>query len=203
MPAAPPKRSPIDRAPSRRAGERAEKQVYEDHFARWFALVGASAVLVPVAALAWAAHFFGFQGVHWTLTAAAVFFLAVTTYTIRGDWNRVRRQLPGDKGERAVADVLDQLRRERGYHVLHDIPIYKGGRRTPSTPGEQPVANIDHILIGPAGVLVIETKTLSKPSGRKAVVRFDGERLLVDGHTLDRDPIAQARSDFTRGKVAA
>jgi hypothetical protein len=77
--------------------------------------------------------------------------------------------------------------------VLHDIPIYKGGRRTPSTPDEQPVANIDHVLIGPAGVLVIETKTISKPSGRKAIVRFDGERLLVDGRPLDRDPIAQAR----------
>ena len=44
--------------------------------------------------------------------------------------------------------------------------------------------NIDHVLVGPAGVLVIETKTMRKVGGPEEKLSFDGERLLVRGRPL-------------------
>lgn len=47
--------------------------------------------------------------------------------------------------------------------------------------------NVDHILIGPAGVFTVETKTHSKPKGNSQIV-FDGETIRIDGFEPDRDP---------------
>lgn len=85
----------------------------------------------------------------------------------------------GARGEVVVGQRLEELR-TMGYRVFHDI-CEKG-------------YNIDHVLIGHGGVFVIETKTISKPVGRKAVVSCKGERLLVDGRELDRDPLRQVRA---------
>jgi hypothetical protein len=49
------------------------------------------------------------------------------------------------------------------------------------------------VLIGPAGVFTVETKTQSKPSGNARVV-FDGETIRIDGFDPDRDPVVQARA---------
>jgi len=49
------------------------------------------------------------------------------------------------------------------------------------------------VLIGPAGVFTVETKTRTKPHG-DARVTFRGEALLVAGFEPDRDPIVQARA---------
>jgi hypothetical protein len=52
-------------------------------------------------------------------------------------------------GERATAAVLDELPSGQ-WRVLHDVPW----------PG-RPRANIDHIVIGPAGVFVVDSKNWS------------------------------------------
>jgi len=54
----------------------------------------------------------------------------------------------GARGEVVLGGRLDSLR-ERGIHVLHD-------RRIPGT-----TANIDHIVVGPRGVFVIDAKKYS------------------------------------------
>ena len=51
----------------------------------------------------------------------------------------------GAKGEEAIGARLDKLE-ERGWHVLHSIPVGKGK------------SDIDHLLIGPGGVYAINTK---------------------------------------------
>jgi hypothetical protein len=51
----------------------------------------------------------------------------------------------GARGERATARLLRRLDR-RGYVVFHDVAI-------PGTP-----ANADHVLIGPAGVVLVDSK---------------------------------------------
>jgi hypothetical protein len=52
----------------------------------------------------------------------------------------------GALGERALGEALEQLRKQ-GFGVLHD-------RRMPGTR-----ANIDHLVIGPAGIFVIDAKS--------------------------------------------
>lgn len=53
----------------------------------------------------------------------------------------------GALGERAVGDVLDGL--GEGWHVLHAVPV---GKRD---------SDIDHVVVGPAGVLTLNTKNHS------------------------------------------
>ena len=86
----------------------------------------------------------------------------------------------GFEGERYVAEELNQLMAD-GFRVFHDVP-FDG-------------FNIDHILVGPTGVFVIETKTKKKPlvGGKKQYrVIFDGERLRFPNGT-DADAVDQVR----------
>jgi Nuclease-related domain len=60
----------------------------------------------------------------------------------------VDRRDRGALGEEHVGALLDQMR-ERGWLVMHDATLGQG--------------NIDHILIGPAGVFTVETKSHPGP----------------------------------------
>lgn len=68
----------------------------------------------------------------------------------------------GAKGEQKVASKLDPLKR-RGWHVLHSIDLGMGG-------------DVDHLVIGPAGVFTINTK--HHPSAKVIV---GGKAILVRG----------------------
>jgi hypothetical protein len=68
----------------------------------------------------------------------------------------------GERGEKAVAAKLDKLTR-RGWKVLHSIQTGAG--------------DIDHLLIGPTGVYVINTKT--HPGG---IVDVRPDTITVNGH---------------------
>jgi hypothetical protein len=82
-------------------------------------------------------------------------------------------------GERTVGQFLERLR-EKGYQVFHDV-LGSG-------------FNVDHAIIGPAGIFTVETKTWSKPTTRDAKVQFDGQTLKVAGIDADRDPVVQAKA---------
>jgi len=70
----------------------------------------------------------------------------------------------GLDGERAVGEELNQLML-RGCRVFHDVP------------GEP--FNVDHVVVGPAGVWAVETKARAKRGQGKdsARVVYDGKRL--------------------------
>lgn len=94
-----------------------------------------------------------------------------------------RRSLKlGLDGELAVAEELNKLMFS-GYHVYHDFPAEK--------------FNIDHILIGPAGIFAIETKTRSKriaARGKSSVeITYDGEGLTFPDGYYDAKPLTQAK----------
>lgn len=69
-------------------------------------------------------------------------------------------------GEKKVGDNL--LRLEwRGCRVIHDI--------------QRDRSNIDHLVIAPGGLFVIETKYRSKKGNGQNEVRFDGDALTING----------------------
>jgi Nuclease-related domain len=71
----------------------------------------------------------------------------------------------GFHGERVVAEELNQLMFD-GFHVFHDVPFDK--------------YNMDHVLVGPNGVFVVETKTKRKRTADGKTnyeVVFDGTQL--------------------------
>lgn len=90
----------------------------------------------------------------------------------------------GLSGERAVGEELNKLMRQ-GCHVFHDVP-------------KPDKSNIDHVVIAPSGVYVIETKTRRKkkaPQGKQDhEIIFDGERLQFP-HWADSYGIAQTRGN--------
>lgn len=83
----------------------------------------------------------------------------------------------GRDGERDVGQALEELR-GNGYAIFHDIV------------GDN--FNIDHVIVSPNGIFVIETKTVSRPSRGMGKVIFDGQKVALTGHLPDDKPITQA-----------
>ena len=85
----------------------------------------------------------------------------------------------GLTGEKLVGQYLEKLRRY-DCHVFHDIDCCN--------------FNIDHVVVGPQGIFVIETKTFSKPEHGCPTIEFDGEEILVDTRKPERNPVEQVRA---------
>ena len=99
--------------------------------------------------------------------AAGVVLFVAWLLRPQGD---VERWLRGAVGEEATARALGRLQPGAGWS-LHDLRI----------PGSR--ANLDHLVIGPRGVWVVDTKTTrDRVRGRWGQVRF-GERRLDPGPT--------------------
>ena len=100
----------------------------------------------------------------------------------------------GVLGEREVGAVLGDLGR-LGYIVRHDIQCenQQTGARW----------NIDHLVIGPSGVYVVETKWRAKAEKGNRIA-FDGERVRIGDGPWDAEPIRQVRAnaDWVRQRLA-
>jgi hypothetical protein len=109
---------------------------------------------------------------------AFVGYLAVRIIKLMGKRNKLRLGLDC---EMAVGQELNQLMLH-GCRVYHDFPADN--------------FNIDHVVIGPAGVYAVETKGRAKPD---KVLGADGVRVVYDGKSLqfpgwsETEPIAQAK----------
>ena len=88
-----------------------------------------------------------------------------------------RRQEAGDRAEARVSYELGKLAAFDGdYYVWNDLY-------------EERVGNIDHLVVGPGGVTIIETKS------HRGTVRVDGlGALTVDGRYLERDVLVQVHN---------
>ena len=82
--------------------------------------------------------------VSYAVSAPIVVLLAVIYWAAESDSVLMERGLKGRNGEAVVGDALEGLRWER-YIVLHDVPFSGEG-------------NIDHLVSGPNGVYLVETK---------------------------------------------
>lgn len=136
-------------------------------------------VFVILALLEWWRYWQNMKPSPELFTIAAVVFVLWAAWRVWRVRKRLRALSQGIEGEKAVGQFLERLR-VAGYDVFHDI-VASG-------------FNIDHVLIGPAGIFSVETKTWSKPARGDARIQFDGDRLLVNGHPPDRDPVIQAKA---------
>lgn len=116
-----------------------------------------AAVSAPLAAAVELVAFgdWAFAGVCALAAPAAVLYWQ-HAHDAHGTWAK------GAAGERKTARLLRPLQR-RGYTVLHDRSLPTGN------------ANLDHLLIGPAGVIVVDSKNWSK----KRIVKGRGRRVRV------------------------
>jgi hypothetical protein len=98
---------------------------------------------------------------------------------------RIKKQ--GSDGEKEVAEILDNLKKQ-GCMVIHDI-IFR-----------EKHFNIDHVIISRQGIYAIETKTISKP--RKIALKdgeyeitSNGDMVFFLGKNTGGQHIHQAKSE--------
>jgi len=173
------KRSPLKSKPLRVAGQSLDREItdfFDDHIVQPVLVV---VFLWILAALEWHRYFVPQSPQPGLVTAMAGGLTVYVAWRLMHMFRKYKALKLGRDGERAVGEFLERLR-EQGQQVFHDIPGDK--------------FNVDHAVIGPKGVFMIETKTLSKPAHGEAKITFDGEQVLVQGMKPDRDPIIQARA---------
>ena len=99
---------------------------------------------------------------------------------------KVRREIEtwklGENGERYVGQILEAEMRPLGYDVFHDIQIEQSGRKM----------NIDHVLVGPNGVYLVETKAWRKPENGSPEIEYKKGVLYKTGQKVDDKPVREA-----------
>jgi len=116
--------------------------------------------------------------------ALLVLVLAVGCWAAWSAGKRLRERrdyLDGIAAERATAQALAPLT-SRGCAIYHDIPTDK--------------FNLDHVVVGPSAVFMIEAKSRRKPAARgkeNAAAKFDGQAIHFPGWR-DTKMLDQARA---------
>jgi hypothetical protein len=173
------KRSPLKVKPLRNPGESLQEEMERLLDDELMPYAGAALFALGMAAYEWMAWFSHTprQPVLMTVIAAiAIAYAARKFVTVRKRYRALRL---GWEGEKAVGQYLELLR-SQGCQVFHDVVGDK--------------FNIDHVVVSPRGIFVIETKTYSKPVQGQATAEFDGERLLINGFEPERNAISQVRA---------
>ena len=171
-------RSPLKERPLRQPGQsllEEREKIREDKVLPWILM---AVFFVVLAGWEWFSYLHPRKPMPWLMSFAALLIIAFAAWRVFRWRPRLKALSLGIEGERVVGQYLERIR-AKGYRVFHDV-VAEG-------------FNVDHILVGPAGVFTIETKTRSKPVRGDARVSYDGQTLTVAGFEPDRDPIAQAK----------
>ena len=138
-------------------------------------------LFIPILALGVGLALFLWLKNIWGLIAAGIGFLVLAVLMVQqarrvvSVLDRLRNYRLGLFGERIVAEHLEPLK-ITGHRVFHDVPS-----GNPPAGSTTPPFNLDHVVIGPAGVFAIETKTRRKGLAR---VGFMAHEIIYDGRAL-------------------
>lgn len=174
----PPRRSPISTPPLRLPGQSVDERMSLLQ-AKIDDLLIAPLCFVVVAGYGWIQW--------WTARPLhPVILTTVALITILYAWKKIsplkssiKHLRLGRDGERLVGQMLEQLR-QKGYRVFHDIP--------------GPGFNIDHAIVGAAGIFTIETKMRTKPARGRSKIFYDGTTLRMEGQAPNDEPLNQVRA---------
>ena len=172
------KRSPLKGRPLRNPGQSLDEQIRDLIEERIGGPLLLAMFSVLFAALEWWRYYHPQAPAPRVYSIGAIIVITYAAFRVYRTMPRLRALKLGRDGEKVVGQFLDQLR-ERGYRVFHDV---SGGD-----------FNLDHVLIGPAGIFTVETKTHSKPRGNPKI-DFDGETIKIGGFEPDRNPVVQAKA---------
>lgn len=180
------RRSPLSGKLHHSAGEQLRARMRDhsdDMMGGWMLMLMSG----PLFMLAWALQFvpwrhveFGTREAICIIGAVVLFALGLRSFLHHAG---LRRQAgEGLAAERMTAQELNRLIGS-GCQVLNDVP------------GEG--FNLDHVVVGPRGVVMVETKSFKKPPKGKGdhhyKVQYDGKGLLFSNWATT-EPITQARN---------
>ena len=172
-------KSPLKDKPLRLPGQSLSEErdrLFEDKLLQPMLVV---VLLTVMAGLEWWRYLVPSRPNPLVMSAAALLAISYFVWQIVRLRPRLKQLRQGIEGERVVGQYLERLRSD-GYQVFHDL-VGDG-------------FNVDHVVVGPAGVFTIETKTWSKPARGEPRIDFDGESVVAAGYEPDRNPVVQARA---------
>jgi len=149
-------------------------------------VAGILRAVLPLLLMVFAAGYTVGAVVHWPACdrhdLAAAGLLTIMAAALLGGACRCRRRVEsffkGAEGEEVVGRMLSRL--PLGHEVFHSLDagggamMWRGG-------------DIDHVVVGPSGVYVIETKNW------RGIVTLEDGRLLLNGRLPRRAPLVQAQ----------
>lgn len=171
-------KSPIKDKPLRAPGQSLEDHIQGLMHNAIGEYLGA-VVLVGFALGAWIQYLLPSVVSAWMLTIFAAIAVVGAVVKIRRAAMEASNYKLGRDGEVAVGQYLETMR-EDGAKVFHDL--------------QGDGFNVDHVVVCSKGILVIETKTLSKPDSGEARITYDGTILRKNGIPLKGDPITQVKA---------
>ena len=175
----PPRRSPFKRKPLRLPGQSVQREMDRLLEDRMLPILLFATLMGFMAVYDWAVVLLHYTPHPYFSTTLAIVGASYATYEYFDFKRTVERLRLGRDGERIVGQFLEDLRAD-GARVFHDL-VGDG-------------LNIDHVVVSPHGIFVLETKSYSKPGRGDAVLKFDGERLLVHGVEFTRHPVRQVQA---------
>lgn len=167
-----PTKSPLQEAPLRNPAESTERHIDKLVNEDAISYVMAGMMAIFLAGQEWVRHLMELPPSPYLTSGVAAIVVPICAWRFM----RIRRKLAnlrlGRDGEKAVGQGLESLR-EQGAKVFHDIP---GAN-----------FNLDHVVIAPTGIFVVETKTYSKPAKGQGKLYFDGTHITgVNGYCSDK-----------------
>lgn len=175
------KRSPLKDKPLRYAGQSLDEQIDDlgDDLLTWVLYPG---FFITYIILRWLEEVFPPTKSTFSVPSYISYLLFFTfigfcAYKVIKIVQKIQKIKMARDGEKLVAEGLQELIKQNAA-VLNDIISDQ--------------FNIDHVVISPHGIFLIETKTYSKPNKKDPLITFDEENVYVDGIVVDRQPIRQA-----------
>jgi hypothetical protein len=173
-------RDPIRKMPLRDPGQSVREEIIDLVIGGFGAWVITALMVIMLAILEWVRWAINAQHAPILMTVTAFMIVLIAVRKSQKVHAQIEQLRLGLKGERAVEQRLQADLLPLGYTIIHDI-CFDG-------------FNIDHAIIGPGGVYAVEVKTRTKRKGG-AEISYDGEQILVDGYSPDRDPVAQVQGN--------
>lgn len=177
-------RSPLKSPPLRNPGESLHDQrdtLINDKF---FGFLFFTAGFILAAVMNWIFYLRGQIPHPAFISVLAAISIGITVYQCFPIVRQVKIFNRGIDAEKSVGQYLEQSRAD-GYEVFHDVPGRNGDKKF----------NIDHVLVGPAGIFTVETKYRTKPEKGQCVIAYDGQQVSINGQPPDRAPIIQAQAN--------
>lgn len=171
-------KSPLKEKPLRNPGESLDKEIRGYAMDHVFAYLFVPGFLGALALFEWYSWYFSLPPQPWLLTAVFLISIPFVAWKVRKAIKHLKHLKQGRDGEKFVGQYLNSLSIP-GIRVFHDVP------------GKD--FNLDHVVISPSGVFVIETKAPSKPLKGQTIVTFDGSAIDVNGFRTDA-PLIQVRA---------
>lgn len=172
-------RSPLKDKPLRNPGQSVREQRVDLFYDKLVAPALIAFMFMFWAINEWVRYFLPSPPSPWLATFCLAAASGYTVWRFKLFWPKIHALKQAEDGEKVVGQLLESLRAS-GYSVFHDLV------------GDD--FNVDHVIIGPAGVFTIETKTWSKPKQGNPKIAFDGKTLLAAGWEPDRNPVIQAKA---------